>query len=215
MSQINPQSDYFSNHLKELKWPYTLYHQPIEKEIEYHLKRWSQKSGNLIPQALNVGCGFFHSYPAWQNKAYWSACDLDHRCISQVKQQFPEIKAFICTEILDLKDQRFDFILAKEVIEHVLSPDVWLKSLLAALNPGGILLISTPNYGFSLLPLMEYTVLEVIARKQGFSRFHIHPTKFNLNRLKQLIKKNAPIDSSIEVKKISWGMVLVANVELK
>ena len=40
----------------------------------------------------------------------------------------------------------FDIVIALEVIEHVLSPTVFLKHCAALIRPGGLLLISTPNY---------------------------------------------------------------------
>ncbi|MBI5641479.1 MAG: class I SAM-dependent methyltransferase [Nitrospirae bacterium] len=43
-------------------------------------------------------------------------------------------------------DQKFDIVLALEVIEHVTSPTRFFASLDKVIKPGGVLLISTPNY---------------------------------------------------------------------
>ncbi|MFI5302378.1 MAG: hypothetical protein ACHREM_30155, partial [Polyangiales bacterium] len=36
------------------------------------------------------------------------------------------------------------------------------------------------------LPLLESTALEWVARRKGFSRAHIHPTRFDRERLRAL-----------------------------
>src|SRR5690606_25351958 len=50
-------------------------------------------------------------------------------------------------------------------------------------TPGGRLWLSTPNYGEPWLATLESTVLEMVARKDGFSRRHIHPTRFSRRSL--------------------------------
>ena len=69
---------------------------------------------------------------------------------------------------------RFAAIYAKEVVEHVLAWPAWLAGLRRALVPGGRLWLSTPNYGEPWLPALESTVLELVARRSGFSR-RAHP----------------------------------------
>lgn len=213
MSQIAANDDYFANHAVAVKWPFTLYHDPIEEAARQSLEELSSSRSEKL-KALNLGCGWFGTYPEVKDLAQWSACDLDSRCVDKVRHLYPEVEAFTCEATPALPFQAYDVIIAKEVIEHVLGPEEWVSQLLAALKPGGRLLISTPNYGVSLLPVIEYTLLEIIARRKGFSRFHIHPTKFTHHRLLETLKKVAPPNSSVRVKKISWGMVLFATLEL-
>jgi 2-polyprenyl-3-methyl-5-hydroxy-6-metoxy-1,4-benzoquinol methylase len=78
---------------------------------------------------------------------------------------------------------RFAAIYAKEVVEHVLAWPAWLVGLRRLLVPGGRLWLSTPNYGEPWLPALESTVLEIVARRAGFSRKHIHPTRFSRRSL--------------------------------
>ncbi|MBI4644112.1 MAG: class I SAM-dependent methyltransferase [Deltaproteobacteria bacterium] len=49
-------------------------------------------------------------------------------------------------EHLDIPAESFDIILALEVIEHVLSPRAFLKEIALFLAPGGLVVLSTPNY---------------------------------------------------------------------
>src|SRR5207237_7599442 len=79
--------------------------------------------------------------------------------------------------------QQFAAIYAKEVVEHVLAWPEWLVGLRRALLPGGKLWLSTPNYGEPWLPAIESTVLELVARRSGFTRRNIHPTRFSRRSL--------------------------------
>src|SRR5262249_22551979 len=79
--------------------------------------------------------------------------------------------------------RKFAAIYAKEVVEHVLAWPAWLAGLRRSLAPGGRLWLSTPNYGERWLPALESTVLELVARRSGFSRRHIHPTRFSRRSL--------------------------------
>jgi hypothetical protein len=79
--------------------------------------------------------------------------------------------------------RRFAAIYAKEVVEHVLAWPGWLVGLRRALAPGGRLWLSTPNYGEPWLPALESTVLELVARRSGFSRRDLHPTRFSRRSL--------------------------------
>jgi len=44
-----------------------------------------------------------------------------------------------------LAGERFDLVTSLEVIEHVATPDAFIAGLAAALAPGGLLILSTPN----------------------------------------------------------------------
>lgn len=198
--------EYFSNHDLAVKFPFTLYHSPIERTIEQEV---SALSG--IPKVLNLGCGLFGSYPMLKMIARWSACDTDQHAVAEVQRRYPDLEAFVCEEIPKLPGDTYDGIVSKEVIEHSLKPNEWVKALYESLRPGGVLLLSTPNYGISILPILEYTILEILARLKGFSRFHIHPTKFTRRRLQNLLRGACP-GAEVSVKKISFGMVLFAKV---
>jgi Methyltransferase domain len=77
----------------------------------------------------------------------------------------------------------FSGIYAKEVVENVLAWPEWLAGLRRALVPSGRLWLSTPNYGEPWLPALESTVLELVARRSGFTRRHLHPTRFSRGSL--------------------------------
>jgi 2-polyprenyl-6-hydroxyphenyl methylase/3-demethylubiquinone-9 3-methyltransferase len=55
--------------------------------------------------------------------------------------------AYRCTTAEDLvaAQERFDVVLAMEIIEHVVDPDAFLASCAELVNPGGLLILSTLN----------------------------------------------------------------------
>ena len=76
------------------------------------------------------------------------------------------------------------------------------------LKPGGTLYLTTPNYSSLSLRVLENTALEAVARFQGFSRKHIHPTKMTPDRLRNVLVEAGC--SSLRIEPISLGWVLAA-----
>ena len=69
--------------------------------------------------------------------------DLDHDGVEELKRQgFDAICADACSVQLD---ERFDVIVAGEVIEHVANVGAFLENLRDHLAPDGVLIVSTPN----------------------------------------------------------------------
>ena len=57
--------------------------------------------------------------------------------------------AYKAGNVLDMESaEHFDLVLALEVIEHVAHPDAFLQQALRLVEPGGILIVSTPNGGY-------------------------------------------------------------------
>lgn len=195
---------YFNNHFLSDIWPFNIYHQPIDEKI---INIISKKRGGDF---LNVGCGLFSRFPVMKKYGRWTAVDIDESCIELVKKTFPEIKTQVSSEIPNLPNKKFDFIFAKEVIEHVQNPRKFLKALINVLKPDGTLFLSTPNYGFPfLLPAIEYSFLEIVARFKGYTRIGIHPNKFTAERLRKLLQAEKPENSLVEIQSCSLKMVLI------
>jgi 2-polyprenyl-3-methyl-5-hydroxy-6-metoxy-1,4-benzoquinol methylase len=189
VSATSSSSDYFTNHGRKDRFPWSLYHRaltrPLARAIAAH---------GSHPRVLIVGCGLESTIPDTPADTEFFGCDLDPRAIEACQSMHPATANHyaVCPSPYDLPTSDafslpFDVVVAKEVIEHTLEPSRWAKTLAARLVRGGTLLLSTPNYGrFSTLPIIESTILEWIARRQGFSRRHIHPTKFDHDRLSNL-----------------------------
>jgi len=175
------QGDYFANHARARQFPWTIYHQPIERDLARFLAQVAEEHPS--GEVLVVGCGLLHEIDTAPAGLSYHVVDIDERAVAAVLARGdaritggtvvpPEAPL---DSILECK---FAAIYAKEVVEHVLAWPVWLAGLRRALVPGGRLWLSTPNYGEPWLPALESTVLELIARRSGFTRKHIHPTRF-------------------------------------
>ena len=185
---MSEQPDYFANHEKGRKFPWTLYHTPLERDLEGFLHRAADEhpGGNI----LVVGCGLLHEIDAAPPGMRYTVVDIDPRAVESVlARNDPRIVAghVVPAEApIDTSlglPPTFAAIYAKEVIEHIHAWPAWLTGLRRLLVPGGRLWLSTPNYGEPWLPALESTVLELVARRSGFSRRHIHPTRFSKRSL--------------------------------
>ena len=181
---MNAQPDYFANHERARRFPWTLYHAPLERDLESFLARVAAEHPD--GHVLVVGCGLLHEIDAAPLGLRYTVADIDPRAVDAVlARKDPRIIAgrVVAPEHPIQLDQRFAGIYAKEVIEHIHAWPTWLAGLRRSLVPGGRLWLSTPNYGEPWLPTLESTVLEVVARRDGFSRRHIHPTRFSRRSL--------------------------------
>jgi SAM-dependent methyltransferase len=181
-------AQYFANHERRRRFPWSLYHGDLERRLAGAVRALRPGARLLV-----VGCGLEPCVPGVEGPCYFGA-DLDPGSIAACRNLHPELAArlAVCPNAYELPsggafDVPFDAIVAKEVIEHLDDPERWTAVLSERLAPGGELLITTPNYGrFSTLPLFEATLLELFARRDGYSRKHIHPSRFTRERLQAL-----------------------------
>lgn len=184
------QGDYFANHARARQFPWTLYHQPLERDLAKFLRQVSAE--HPAGEVLVVGCGLLHEIDAAPSGLAFHVVDIDERAVEAVLSR-GDVRITGGTVVppeqpIDQSlaaTRRFAGIYAKEVVEHVLGWPAWLAGLRRALVPSGRLWLSTPNYGEPWLPAIESTVLELIARKGGFSRRDLHPTRFSRSSLKR------------------------------
>ena len=184
------QGDYFANHARARRFPWTLYHKPLEADLARFLRQVSAE--HPAGEVLVVGCGLLHEIDAAPSGLRFHVVDIDPRAVDAVlARQDPRIiggtvvppEEPISLAALYRPGRGFAAIYAKEVIEHVLSWPAWLTGLRRALVPSGRLWLSTPNYGEPWLPALEATALELIARRDGFSRRELHPSRFSARSL--------------------------------
>jgi len=166
-------NDYFDNHARVRQFPWSLYHAPLERDLARFL---AEVRGDV----LVVGGGLAHELDEAPPHLRFTVVDIDPRAIEAVRGRAFAAEVVPAEAPLDrVLGGKFDAIYAKEVIEHVHQWPAWLVGLRGSLVPGGRLWLSTPNYGEPWLPALESTVLELIARRGGFTRRHMHPTRFS------------------------------------
>ncbi|HEY8963579.1 MAG TPA: bifunctional 2-polyprenyl-6-hydroxyphenol methylase/3-demethylubiquinol 3-O-methyltransferase UbiG [Alphaproteobacteria bacterium] len=114
------------------------------------LKRWIEAHGRPIKGAkiLDVGCGGgLVCEPLARLGAQVTGIDAGQEnieaAINHAKQSGLNVD-YICTTAEDFKGQ-FDVVLALEIIEHVDEPELFVKSLLTLVKPGGVIIMSTIN----------------------------------------------------------------------
>ena len=200
--------DYFSNHRVKLRFPWRLYHAPIVRELNTAL---SLTDGADV---LNLGSGPFFELSellAHRSKRF-TLCDIDPRALSLATEIHGAALAGADTVSpgapLPYADARFDAVVSMDVVEHLHDPRPWLRDALRVLKPGGLLFLTTPNYASYSLRALENTVLEVIARRQGFSRRALHPSKLDANKLGALLDGAGA--HSAQIKPIAFGWALAA-----
>ena len=184
MTPMTQGTDYFANHARARQFPWTLYHQPIERDLARFLRQVAAE--HPAGEVLIVGCGLLHELDAAPSGLGFHVVDIDDRAVSAVLAR-RDLRitggSVVAPEApIDL-GRPFVAIYAKEVVEHVLAWPSWLTGLRRALVPSGRLWLSTPNYGEPWLPALESTVLELVARRAGFSRRDLHPTRFTRGSL--------------------------------
>ena len=175
---------YFDNHARRERFPWSLYHASLSRQVARAIAAQGTQ-----PRVLVVGCGL-EPFVGGQSLARYYGCDVDARAIARCRRMHPEARErlAVCPGEYELPsggefDEPFDVVVAKEVIEHVVEPARWARVLASRVRWGGQLVLTTPNYGsLSTLGLLERTLLEWIARRDGYSRRHIHPSKFTAKR---------------------------------
>lgn len=198
-------ASYFSNHALGRRWPWSMYHRPIDEAIRGFL-------GGLPNGArvLNVGCGMFLNYPELPQHLRFTGVDLDPRAVAEVGTRFGIETKVSEPERLPFDDGTFDATYATEVIEHCSYPERWLREVLRVTKPGGRVLLTTPNYGSMSLKFLESTALEVVARLQGFTRKGIHPFPCTAASIEALARAVGAVDAQARV--ISHGWVIVVEM---
>ena len=208
MSQLEV---YFPNHERAFKFPWSIYHRPLLNNLLTQIN--SLQAGDHV---LVIGPGAFEEIRYLKQQGVTiSVLDIDPRVLElHKKNNHNDVENYylVGQDFTGYPvEATFDFIYAKEVIEHL--PDYlnFLSQVKRCLKPSGRLWLSTPNYGFFLLPLLEKTILELVARVSGFSRKDIHPSKFTNQKLFEALKFSGLIEISIETMPFKLSLVAVGQ----
>lgn len=188
MSQLEK---YYSNHSRAYRFPWSIYHRPLLEDLFAAIASIKNPSGKTV---LVIGPGDFYEYQVLKEKGFKiSVLDIDPRVIKDTQEKYlNEIEQYFLVneDFSGYPDEKFDFIYAKEVIEHIPQTNTFLKKIFDLGQSETLFWFSTPNYGDWTLPFVENTFLELVARLSGFTRKGIHPRPFSKETLELAFKEN-------------------------
>jgi len=136
---------------------------------------------------LDIGCGDGRLAGAIKRKnpaAIVHGCDFSTAALARSAGLDRQYAVDLNVERLPEPDDRFDLVVASEVIEHLIHPDLALVELRRVLRPGGHVVVTVPNVAFWRFRLQALCgdVPSVTADER-----HLH--SFNASLLQQLVRK--------------------------
>jgi len=169
--------------------------------IKFFLKNTpSSKLKNKKLKAFEVGCFDGYVLKKLQDKGFSVlGCDPSKGAIIGQKVGLKIIRKFFDPQ--KRKYGKFDFVIARHLIEHVIDPKKWLEDLKKVTKNDGKIFIETPNIGFFINRGMPSV----------FTLQHLH--YFSKNSLSQLVNK-----AGLEVKRceeIEDNLILIAKFKSK
>ncbi len=123
---------------------------PVHQRLVFaYVEAGKMTSGDL----LEVGCGVGRGLAILvENSQHYTAIDKNEELLEMLRKQYPKLH-FINQNIPPLRnlaDDRFDFIVSFQVIEHIPNDDLFVREIHRVLKPGGKAIITTPNIKLSL-----------------------------------------------------------------
>lgn len=112
-------------------------------------RRYGKKGGRL----LEVGSGLGHLVGQLEDSFETYGMDLNHWAVKQSKPVIHKTSLETASaQELPYADGAFDVVIIKHIVEHLPDPAKALNEIGRVLQPGGILILATPNLGSLLKP---------------------------------------------------------------
>src|SRR5512134_1214330 len=124
---------------------------------------------------LEVACGVGGiTLPLARLGARVRALDIDRADVDRLLERarelrFDNLNAAVEDAFTFQHGIRYDVIVASEVMEHVLDPDALLSNMVRHLEPGGLLIVTTPN-GYGPWELSDFVRPRHVARRWNWLR---------------------------------------------
>jgi len=117
----------------------------LNEWLRGHPHDWPPEQG-ASRSILDFGCHDGQKLvPRYKRGWNVAGIDLNEQAIAAARARFPDGR-FWCGDLLKLSiDDRFDCIIADNVVEHLLDPVAYLAALVKLLKPGGKLRVFVPN----------------------------------------------------------------------
>lgn len=140
---------------------------------------------------LDAGCGLSAwTTPTLRKKYIISGVDGEPDAIAICKKLYKEQDYKVGNLYkLAYKSNSFHAVVMREVIEHFKNPEIAVKEVYRILKPGGLYIVTTPNYDSLLLHIIEHTYNRFFGGPCKPYKDDVHPSKFSPRTLKLLIEK--------------------------
>lgn len=165
----------------------------VENEAELynhlmHLATYQFASGYATgKKVLDYGCGSGYGAHLLASAAsHVTAVDIDETAVKYAKERY-ELDNLSFRLIPEILDEKFDVITSFQVIEHVADDNAFILRLKGMLNPGGCILISTPDkknrlYAYIQKPWNVYHLREY-SMKSLSKLLSLHFTRIEILRI--------------------------------
>jgi SAM-dependent methyltransferase len=139
---------------------------------------------------LDYGCGLGYSYqgPLTRKVKGYVGADISDAALADARNKGLEVTKIQADGQVELADQSCDGAVCSEVLEHLWDPLAAAKEINRVLEPGGVLVVTVPNFGYlpwRLLALLRAQVpLEPETPQNRYRGVHIRfYSKLMLTRL--------------------------------
>jgi 2-polyprenyl-3-methyl-5-hydroxy-6-metoxy-1,4-benzoquinol methylase len=190
------------------------FYDPVDRKNKIKDRHYEIELTNCLTQngsILDIGCGTGLYFEGLKGNFKLFGIELSQRAAEYTKKEFGACVNMCEIEEVDYKKDFFDVINMTYVIEHVSNPKGIINKIYRWLKPGGMLLVSSPNWGsiasrfygefFRLnLPhqhilLWEEKTLKMFLNEAGFEVNNIYfpyfkTEYFNLYELKRLFRNS-------------------------
>jgi methionine biosynthesis protein MetW len=129
-------------------------------------------------EVLDIGCasGYLAEILA-QKGCRVTGVELDPKAAAQARKTCPKVieGSIENKAILDALQEKYDYILLLDVLEHLVDPEAALVNLKSKLKPKGQLIVSLPNVAYYAHRLSIFLLGKFEYQESGiFDRTHLH-----------------------------------------
>lgn len=197
--RYSDQQEYYLNHLKKQKKAENNKFSILGKHHK-NLNNFIKNAVKLLPSGnkiLDAGCGLSAWTTVNLRKTYnISGVDGEPDVIKICKKIYKgqNYKVGDLYNLVEYKKNIFDAIVMREVIEHFITPEKAVKEVYRILKPGGLYILTTPNYSNLITHFIEHTYNRFFGSACKPYRDDVHPSKFTPHTLSNLIEKYFTIE---------------------
>lgn len=163
---------------------------------EWDAKRFQKTMGELVGResVLDYGCGLGYAYqgPLTAAVKEYIGADVSNLAINDaLKKGLRALAINPETGAVDLPDASVDSVVCVEVLEHLFDPLKSARELHRVLKPGGVVVLTVPNFGYHAWRLMALLRAQVPSEPEDrkVNRYNgVHIRFFSKLMLKRLLR---------------------------